>query len=337
MTVNYGRPGMPGSNTFTKKPYWKGDVRYYNDKYGKPQIDIPWYNSQPGVQEYLKKNPHKNFTSKNDVLGYAKWAKKSGYGLGDNDATTKPAENTPKPEGDGGGGDYEGIPYEETSAYRANEKLLIRGKDSVPKQLNISNLQIDKNDLTGGKDDVNDPIYMRDAKQMVIDKGDAKKMGIKYKKLKKAARKGNDDSYTVKNGKIMVDPTKQGDYKANKKIRKLTGVDKRSTGSGLDSHWQELANDKYIKKHYSGDSDLPDRPKAPKMPSLKLPGGIERQKVDKPSGLPGKIYDYKASGDYNYDDKGYNPKNTMGGIKAMRKDYKADYKAAKKSLNNNLK
>ena len=100
---------------------------------------------------------------------------------------------------------------------------------------------------------------------------------------------------------------------------------------------QKKANNKYIAKHYSGDSDLPKRPKAPKMPKLKLPGGIERKKVKNPSGLKGKIFDYKASGDYNYDDQGYNPKNTMGGIKDMRKDYKADYKAAKKSLNNNLK
>lgn len=42
--------------------------------------------------------------------------------------------------------------------------------------------------------------------------------------------------------------------------------------------------------------NLPDRPNAPKMPGIKLPGGVlTSDKVAKPSGLPGKIKDYSVS------------------------------------------
>jgi len=80
----------------------------------------------------------------------------------------------------------------------------------------------------------------------------------------------------------------------------------------------EQANRQYIKANYGPNSNLPDRPKAPQMPKIKLPGGVSRQKVAAPSGRtkkngnPKKIYEYKASGDNIYDKRKWNPKNTIG-------------------------
>ena len=98
----------------------------------------------------------------------------------------------------------------------------------------------------------------------------------------------------------------------------------------------EQANRKYIKANYGPDSNLPDRPKAPQMPKINLPGGVSREKVDAPSGItkkngnPKKIYEYKASGDNIYDKKKWNPKNTIGSYKS---DARAMARSTKRSLN----
>ena len=69
---------------------------------------------------------------------------------------------------------------------------------------------------------------------------------------------------------------------------------------------------------YAPDKDLPDRPKAPTLPTLKLPGGITRTRVDNPSGLGGKSYRYEAEGKSLYGDKSWNPKNTNYGDKSFK-------------------
>ena len=80
----------------------------------------------------------------------------------------------------------------------------------------------------------------------------------------------------------------------------------------------EEANQRYIDKKYRPDNDLPDRPEAPTLPTLKLPGGITRTRVDNPSGLGGKSYRYEAEGKSLYGDKSWNPKNTNYGDKSFK-------------------
>ena len=81
----------------------------------------------------------------------------------------------------------------------------------------------------------------------------------------------------------------------------------------------EEANQRYIDKMYRPDNDLPDRPEAPTLPTLKLPGGITRTRVDNPSGLGGKSYRYEAEGKSLYGDKSWNPKNNKISDGSMKK------------------
>lgn len=46
-------------------------------------------------------------------------------------------------------------------------------------------------------------------------------------------------------------------------------------------------------------NDLPKRPSVPKLPKLKIPGGMYTSRTAKPSGLPGTIKQYKPKGDYS--------------------------------------
>lgn len=97
----------------------------------------------------------------------------------------------------------------------------------------------------------------------------------------------------------------------------------------------EQANRQYIKANYGPNSNLPDRPKAPQMPKINLPGGVSRTKVAAPSGRlkkngkPKKIYEYKASGDNIYDKRKWNPKNTIG-------SYNSAANAMSRSTNNSV-
>tara|TARA_B100000035_G_scaffold109851_1_gene93258 strand:+ start:10635 stop:11504 length:870 start_codon:yes stop_codon:yes gene_type:complete len=58
-------------------------------------------------------------------------------------------------------------------------------------------------------------------------------------------------------------------------------------------------------------NDLPKRPNVPKLPKLNIPGGMSSSRVDKPSGLPGKINKYKPTGNYSKPEKPSTPKPSV--------------------------
>lgn len=91
-------------------------------------------------------------------------------------------------------------------------------------------------------------------------------------------------------------------------------------------------NDAYIKEHYSGDSSLPERPKKPTLPKIRLPGGLERQKTDAPSGK-GKIFSYSTPGNKVYEGKKWNPTNKKGGTKTTLKSLSKGTKKFKQTQN----